>query len=75
MLYSLNFIEKGHHERRLFYAEDETAAMRVLRDFAERTWPPKGEVWLETHPHGFIFQREKLGPHYWPPKKRKDEAR
>ena len=72
MLYSLNFIKPpNRRERRMFYAKDDTEAMTVLRNFADRAALFEEELWLEKHPHGFLFQREKLGPRYWPPEEPK----
>ena len=74
MLYSLNFIRKypTRHERRMFYAENDTVAMAYMRACADATGLAEDEVWLEKHPHGFIFQREKLGPLFWPPEEREE---
>ena len=74
MLYSLNYIKSPNQHRRLmFYAEDEEKALDYLRAAADRMALDESEVWLEKHPNGFIYNRVKLGPHYWPakePKKR-----
>lgn len=71
MLYSLNFVRRlNRRERRMFYAENDTEAIEYIRTFLDAMGLYEEEVWLEKHPHGFIFQREKLGPLYWPSEKR-----